>query len=296
MDTLAGEQCDPLAPPEEFQCPLRGTQTVSGCDVDTCACRFCGDGVKDSSEQCDGADFGGATCDNGDEDLLCTDECKIDRSRCSPCGNGRIDPGEECDDGRNGDNDDGCTDLCMRPSCGDGFVQTSRGEECDPSEVGGFGQVIECTELDSSPLPKPYAGGQSNGFCQSDCRYDRSGCNFCGDGFLDGARGNGDVTTIGELCDGDIGIEDEIVSYCRRRCTGSSLGSLVLDCNFDCGDRCQTFVDVSEDELDCCIPTAEPCPADGSRFQCCWALIPGNDPADACEESFGGQELGQYCK
>jgi cysteine-rich repeat protein len=32
-----------------------------------------------------------------------------------------VDPGEACDDGKNGDNDDGCTDACSLPACGDGL-------------------------------------------------------------------------------------------------------------------------------------------------------------------------------
>jgi alpha-tubulin suppressor-like RCC1 family protein len=39
------------------------------------------------------------------------------------CGNGYVDTGEECDDGRNGDQEDGCTDVCTY-SC-------MRDEDCD---------------------------------------------------------------------------------------------------------------------------------------------------------------------
>lgn len=48
------------------------------------------------------------------------------------CGNAIVEgPHEECDDGQNGDNTDACTDSCLLPTCGDGFVQPAIGEECD---------------------------------------------------------------------------------------------------------------------------------------------------------------------
>ena len=50
------------------------------------------------------------------------------------CGDGILDDGEACDDGQNGDNDDGCTDRCGLPRCGDRFTQPSLGEECDHGE------------------------------------------------------------------------------------------------------------------------------------------------------------------
>lgn len=51
----------------------------------------------------------------------------------SYCGDGVTDEdkGEECDDGQNGDQDDGCTDFCLKPACGDGFVQINAGEHCE---------------------------------------------------------------------------------------------------------------------------------------------------------------------
>jgi hypothetical protein len=44
----------------------------------------CGNGTIDSGEECDGTDFGGATCPAGSPlgALLCTPDCKIDHSNC----------------------------------------------------------------------------------------------------------------------------------------------------------------------------------------------------------------------
>lgn len=54
------------------------------------------------------------------------------------CGDTLVDPGEECDDGQDGDPDDGCTDLCKLPACGDAFVQASLQEVCDDGNADEF--------------------------------------------------------------------------------------------------------------------------------------------------------------
>lgn len=63
----------------------------------------CGNGVREPGEECDGTDFGGATC--GDfgcnaGTLSCTGMCLIDSSACTDCGpvcgNGICEVGEDC--------------------------------------------------------------------------------------------------------------------------------------------------------------------------------------------------------
>lgn len=61
----------------------------------------CGDGVRGGTEECDGDDLGGATCASiglGEGTLRCTGECRFDRLGCT-CGNGSVDAstGEICD-------------------------------------------------------------------------------------------------------------------------------------------------------------------------------------------------------
>ncbi len=62
----------------------------------------CNNGLKETGEQCDGADMGTASCPSGTTGTpRCTLTCTLDTSRCTPtgavCGNGRIESGEECE-------------------------------------------------------------------------------------------------------------------------------------------------------------------------------------------------------
>lgn len=65
---------------------------------------WCGNGLKDAKESCDGSDLGGTSCASfgfKDGNLACTANCTPDTSGCNPvvCGNGLIDGGEDCDQG-----------------------------------------------------------------------------------------------------------------------------------------------------------------------------------------------------
>ncbi len=67
---------------------------------DTTGCSNCGNRMRDGTEQCDGADLGGATCASrgfGGGALRCASNCAYDTAGCSNCGNGRVDTGERCD-------------------------------------------------------------------------------------------------------------------------------------------------------------------------------------------------------
>jgi len=64
---------------------------------------YCGDGVRNGDEECDGEDFGGDTCaeyGSTDADVLrCNSDCTVDDSECpsNSCGDGVVDDDEECD-------------------------------------------------------------------------------------------------------------------------------------------------------------------------------------------------------
>ena len=68
-----------------------------------------------------------------DDKVCCENICQ--RHCITPCGNGTIDQGETCDAGEDNSDDtpNQCRSDCTQPSCGDGVVDTTYGEECDDS-------------------------------------------------------------------------------------------------------------------------------------------------------------------
>jgi cysteine-rich repeat protein len=91
---------------------------------------LCGNGVRDSGEQCEKS-----------LDPCCSDECK----RVDPvCGDGVTESacGEECDDG-NKVGGDGCSEICHEERCGNGYTEV--GEGCDDGNlVSGDGCNDKC--------------------------------------------------------------------------------------------------------------------------------------------------------
>jgi len=71
---------------------------------------FCGDGIKNGNEECDGTDGVG-------EHQTCTEECTLENQPY--CGDGHLDPGEQCDDGNNVSGD-GCSATCHTEGGGGG--------------------------------------------------------------------------------------------------------------------------------------------------------------------------------
>ena len=113
-----------------------GTLTCNSpgsCSFNKAACVYCGDGVKNGPEPCDGADLGGQTCQSqgfAAGNLSCS-ACAFNTGGCTKCGNGQIDAGEVCD----GANFNGQTCASVDPNkFGDGSLNCSN---CASVSTGG---------------------------------------------------------------------------------------------------------------------------------------------------------------
>jgi len=161
----------------------------------------CGDGVRSEVEQCDGADFGEARCEEkglGPGELVCTPVCVIDYAACGPppsCGNGKRDGAEECEGGDlgaatcesigYGPGELGCLASCkydpsgcLPPStCGNDVREDP--EPCDGADFAG--KTCAVAGHDHGALQ-----------CTAQCQLDTSKCHTCGNGVIE----------IDEECDG----------------------------------------------------------------------------------------------
>ena len=162
------------------------------CRLDTTGCSgppVCGDGeINRADEACDGADFGGATCESlglGPGTLACTASCTFDTNGCAE-----------------------------PPTCGDGVInQTS--ESCDGGDLGG----ATCTDVG-------FLGGTLG--CNPDCTFDASACEgvpFCGDGAINRSEEECDGADLGGLtCEG-LGLGGGTLA-CSSSCTIQTAGCL----------------------------------------------------------------------
>ena len=236
------------------------------CDRSDCGCtdcdhksEYCGNGIIELGEQCDGMNFAAATCatvlGQGCTGYLMCSSCKIDTSLCvcpkpetRQCGNGILEAGEQCDKtdfgaatcaslkpGTSGQllcNSDCTIDLtgCAQgepsgPLCGNGVLDS--GEQCDKTDFG----AATCASM------KPGTSGQLK--CNADCTIDLTGCAqaqpyepVCGNGVIDS----------GEQCD-----TNNFGGYtCRIKCAEAGMN---YSGAFTCTDQCKV------DERACkCIP------------------------------------------
>ncbi len=128
----AGEQCDTL-----FH---RGDT----CNPD-CTAIACGNGVREGNEECDDGNT-----NPGDG---CSATCK---NEPFVCGNGTREPLEICDDSDSASGD-GCSSTCLsNETCGNGVVDTIRGEQCDD---GGSAYTATLTGAQETPAVVTAATG-----------------------------------------------------------------------------------------------------------------------------------------
>jgi hypothetical protein len=115
---------------------------------------LCGNGKIDPGEQCDGSDFGGATCQSlgfAGGTLVCNAYCHIVVSGCTPLPN-CLDPTQSCAD-PNCVGKPGCVDACMPPFSamvpgfvnGDNTARPSTHKASCSSAPGGREEIFQVT-------------------------------------------------------------------------------------------------------------------------------------------------------
>jgi len=189
-----GEACDDGA----------NNADTAACKLD-CSAQVCGDGFLGPGEGCDDGDL-----QDGDG---CSAVCLSES-----CGNSIVDGLEACDDGADGDNDDECTDLCLLPACGDGFVQASLGETCDEALANDDGGA--CTtacELAACGDGLVHAGVED---CDQGANNSDTGA--CTSACEDAVCGDGLVHTGVEAC--DQGANNSDTGACTTSCEQAACG------------------------------------------------------------------------
>ncbi len=290
-----------------------GTYSVSDNDNDNNSntSADCGNGVLDSSEQCDGSALQGETCEGlgfTGGVLACGGDCRHDVSGCEipeGCGNGVLDPGEECDGVNLGGQDcvglgyEGgplaCTLACRFETegcqssgvCGDDVVSPP-GEACDGSDLAG-----------QTCLTMGYDGGTLA--CNGACQFDAEGCTsvaICGDNQLDVGEQCDDTVFGGASCvslgfDGGTLVCDAACFFDTTGCTMDGCGDSVIELGEECdgtnfgGVTCQSLGFAGG--LLFCTGT---CRLDTSS--CADAC--GNSVIDVGEECDGANLAGQTCQ
>jgi cysteine-rich repeat protein len=200
------------------QCDDGNQNNGDGCSA-TCALEGCGNGTVDPGEQCDDGQLNG-------QPGHCSFDC-----RNTGCGNGRVDINEQCDDLPDGGNTASCNGYnCTLSRCGDNYVNSAAGEQCDPGSAGqtafctSFCMVSRCGDAFVNPIAgeecDPADAGETSS-CTKFCKR-----SFCGDGYQN--------VLAGEQCDSS-GVN---TTTCNSDCTLPTCGDFKVNAAF--GEDCDT--------------------------------------------------------
>ena len=152
----------------------------------------------------------------------------VDTQLGCTCGNLEIEPPEECDDG-NADSTDSCTASCTKAVCGDGYVQPSNGEECEPKGTATCSD--ECKNIDESvtETPRVVPPNCGNRIVNADEGEE------CDEGHLNGSGECSEYCTISYCGDGIL--SPEVNEECEPIPTSYENGVPVFTEPI-CGDSC----------------------------------------------------------
>jgi hypothetical protein len=232
----------------------------------------------------------------------CTDAC-----RDNVCNDGYVGYGESCDPpGR------GCEDNCILSSCGDGVVDGTIGEECDPPEPGvcsptcemagcndgiidpNLGEQCEGNNLDDMTcMSLGYFAGDLQ--CDSQCHFVVSSCTNCGNGSVqapeqcDGGVGTSTCVTL----DFDFGnlLCSTTCAFDTSGCGNAVCGNDILEPTEACdtnqlnGNSCASMGYADTDDIECVA-----CMLDFSGCTLC-----GNGVLDGAETCEMGMDIPDMC-
>ncbi|MGB5522898.1 MAG: DUF4215 domain-containing protein [Polyangiales bacterium] len=262
-------------PPE--QCEDGNLVSGDGC-ASGCLVEFCGDGLINNSGAEDCEPPGTATC---------TDSCA---ARQAVCGDGFQTPPEQCEDG-NLVNGDGCTSGCLVEFCGDGIVNNSGAEDCEPPGTAlctnsCAARETVCGDGFQTPPEQCEDGNLVNGDgCTSGCTLE-----FCGDGVV---NDNGTeaceppgTATCTEACAVRTGVCGDGFLTPPEQCEDGNLidgdgcsSACVVEVPPTCGDG---NTDPGEECDDANLLDADGCTS-SCMLELCGDGVVNNNGAEACE-------------
>jgi hypothetical protein len=200
---------------------------VSCSSFDTSSCDWCGDGVQNGTDDCEGVCSVAGTACTADSDCPVSETCTLSFDAAA----------DACDDflGPNGHGTVSCFPNCAADSsacflCGDDVLDP--GENCDTNQLGGQ----SCTDF----------GSFDDGVlaCDVSCNVDTTGCYECGDGTINTNEdcepsGNCSITTA-TVCANDSECPpaetcDNLGGFTCADFGFSGEGSIGLQCDAGCG-------------------------------------------------------------
>ena len=147
----------------EVKCPDDKECTSKGLCVEKGHIQKCGDDIVEGNEECDGTNLNGVSC--GEQKgfvagkLSCDDHCAFDTSECVQCTDQiKCPEGKVCRSGA-------CIERTYE--CGDGYIDTDKGEVCDSENLDGK----TCTSFPE------YIGGTLA--CNKSCKFNKLKCFKC---------------------------------------------------------------------------------------------------------------------